>query len=273
MKFFLLVIFLTACSKISNSPEPEIVHFQNGEINLAGELFKPSGTGPFPAILYNHGSAPGMLNDIASKAIGPLFVKQGWIFFMPYRRGQGLSEKAGKYIGNEIEDSYKIGGENAASKKLVELMETEQLNDQMAAFKWLSEQKFVDSKRLAVQGNSFGGIQTLLAAEKIKFCAAIDAAGGADSWKDSPELRVLLRRTVRNSKTPIYFFQAENDFDLSPSKELTREMKLSGKKFELKIFPRFGASQKDGHSFPYAGANIWFADVFSFIQQNCPPTR
>lgn len=40
------------------SPIPyEIVHFPSGKLTLGGELFRPKGKGPFPAILYNHGSA------------------------------------------------------------------------------------------------------------------------------------------------------------------------------------------------------------------------
>src|SRR5215467_4599595 len=101
--------------------EPEIVHFQNEGVVLGGELFKPTGNGPFPAILYNHGSAPGMLNSQASKVIGPLFASKGWVFFMPYRRGQGLSSEAGPYIGDEIESARRRGGfsEGAVITKLL----------------------------------------------------------------------------------------------------------------------------------------------------------
>ena len=38
----------------------ETVTFPSGEITLHGVLYKPEGTGPFPAVIYNHGSAPGM---------------------------------------------------------------------------------------------------------------------------------------------------------------------------------------------------------------------
>ena len=31
-----------------------------------------------------------MYNNDAVEALGPLFAKQGWVFFAPYRRGQGL---------------------------------------------------------------------------------------------------------------------------------------------------------------------------------------
>ena len=69
-----------------------------------GVVYKPPGPGPFPAVLYNHGSAPGMLNSQAFEAvIGPRFAARGWVFFGPYRRGQGLSVQAGPYIGDQLD--------------------------------------------------------------------------------------------------------------------------------------------------------------------------
>src|SRR6202045_5561579 len=76
----------------------ETVIFPSGEITLHGVLYKPEGTGPFPAVIYNHGSAPGMLSQQAFAALGPVFAKHGWVFFGPFRRGQGLSASAGPYI-------------------------------------------------------------------------------------------------------------------------------------------------------------------------------
>ena len=74
---------------------------------------------------------------------------------------------------------------------------------------------------------------------------------------------------ARNSKSPLFFFQAENDFDLSPSKALSSAMKAAGKPFELKFYPAFGKTNKEGHSFSYVGTSIWFDDVFKFIEKNC----
>jgi len=38
-------------------------------------------------------------------------------------------------------------------------------------------------------------------------------------------------------KRPIFFFQAANDFDLSPSKTLSAEMNQVSKTYKLKIYP------------------------------------
>src|SRR6266480_4206556 len=63
---------------------PETVTFPSGEITLHGVLYKPEGTGPFPAVIYNHGSAPGMMSKEAFAALGPVFAGHGWVFFGPY---------------------------------------------------------------------------------------------------------------------------------------------------------------------------------------------
>jgi carboxymethylenebutenolidase len=248
----------------------EIVSFPSGNLTLHGSLYKPEGTGPFPAVIYNHGSAPGMLSREAFEALGPVFASRGWVFFGPYRRGQGLSAAAGPYIGDQIAAAEKKGGIRAGAATMVRLLETDHLNDQMAALAWLRKQRFVRPDRVAVAGNSFGGVEAVLGAEKSSYCAAIDSAGGAQSWAVAPELHVRMTRAVRHSRAPVFFFQAENDYDLSPSRTLSMEMKDAGKIFEMKIYPAFGASVQDGHSFGYFGGAVWADDVFRFLEQHCP---
>ncbi len=66
------------------SPTPyEVVHFPSGPRTLGGELFRPKGKGPFPAVLYNHGSVEGMKSDMAAAAMGPRYAAKGWIFSCP----------------------------------------------------------------------------------------------------------------------------------------------------------------------------------------------
>ena len=76
-------------------------------------------------------------------------------------------------------------------------------------------------------------------------------------------------RAVRNAKAPIFFFQAGNDYDLSPGRTLSTEMKDAGKVAELKIYPAFGKSAADGHSFAWAGSAVWADDVFRFLATHC----
>jgi carboxymethylenebutenolidase len=247
----------------------DIITFSSGTITLQGVIFKPEGRGPFPAVLYNHGSAGGMLSKDAFDALGPVFATHGWVFFGPYRRGQGLSASAGPYILDQIEAAQKTGGISAGAAAMVRLLETDHLSDQLSALAWLRKQPFVDAHRIAVAGNSFGGILTVFGAEKGQYCAAVASAAGAQSWALAPELQSVMTRAVRNAKMPIFFFQAANDYDLSPSKTLAAAMTEANKKHELKIYPEFGASPQDGHAFGYFGAAVWAKDVLEFLSQNC----
>jgi len=273
MKLILVLFFILNASADDTSPsQMKIVHFPSGNLTLGGELYKPKGDGPFPAVLYNHGSAEKFLSDTASKVIGPLYAAHGWVFFMPYRRGQGLSMAAGPYILDQIQASMDQGGQKAANETMIRLLTTDHLNDQLAGLAWLKNQKFVQANRIAVDGQSFGGIETVLGAEKYPFCAAIDAAGGSMSWKEAPELHTVMVEAARNSKSPAFFFQAENDFDTTPTKLLSSEMKSAGKTADFKIYPPFGdpKSNFDGHSFAWLGSATWFPDVYTFLQEHCP---
>jgi dipeptidyl aminopeptidase/acylaminoacyl peptidase len=152
---------------------------------------------------------------------------------------------------------------------MTRLLKTEHLQDQLAALQWLKSQKFVQGSQIAVAGNSFGGVETVLGAANAHYCAAVDASGGAESWSIAPDLQALMKEAVRKSNAPIFFIQAENDFDLSPSEILFAEMKLAGTEGKLKIYPPYGTTKRDGHSFAYLGSSIWFSDVFAFVEKHC----
>jgi carboxymethylenebutenolidase len=252
-----------------SAPAAEVVSFPSNSQVLHGVIYKPPGPGPFPAILFNHGSAPGMLSKDAFDALGPVFAGRGWVFFGPYRRGQGLSASAGPYIGDQIAEAKKSGGMPAGAAAMVRLLETDHLNDQLSALAWLSKQSFVQSGRIAVAGNSFGGVEAVLGAERGGYCAAIDSAGGAQSWSMAPGLQEVMLRAVRNSRTPIFFFQAANDYDISPSHTLSKAMKDAGETYEVKIYAAYGDSPEEGHTLGYFGSSIWLNDVMRFLNRHC----
>jgi hypothetical protein len=67
----------------------------------------------------------------------------------------------------------------------------------------------------------------------------------------------------------MFFFQAANDFDLSPSKKLSAKMGEVGKTYKLKTYPSYGDSPQDSHRFGYFGSDVWAEDVFGFLNQYC----
>jgi carboxymethylenebutenolidase len=205
----------------------------------------------------------------AFAALGPVFAGHGWVFFGPYRRGQGLSASAGQYIGDQIAAAEKAGGPSAAAAAMVRLLETDHLDDQFAALQWLRKQSFVHPNRIAVAGTSFGGIETVLGIERGGYCAGIDSAGGAQSWARAPELQSLMDSCRAKCKSANLLFSAANDFDLSPSRTLSAEMNDVSKPYKLKIYPAYGNSAGDGHTFGYFGSDVWADDVFGFLSQYC----
>jgi carboxymethylenebutenolidase len=240
------------------------VSFPSGTLTLHGFLFKPQGEGPFPAILWNHGSErlPGRLQPLAD-----FFTGKGYVFFVPHRRGQGRSADAAPYVMDVLRREGEQRGPSARSAKLVEMMEIH-LQDQLAALSYMRSLPAVNTKRIAVMGCSFGGIQTLLAAANATdIQASIDFAGGAESWKGSSDLRALMTKAARNANVPVLFIQAEGDYDLSPSRVLAKEMEKGGKPAQIHIYPSVGHSHQENHEFCVHGVDVWGPDVFAFIEK------
>jgi dipeptidyl aminopeptidase/acylaminoacyl peptidase len=259
-------------AKVKENPvHSQIVTYSEAgsPITLRGLIYKPPGDGPFPAVLYNHGSAPGMENTQAFDLLGPVFAAHGWVLFAPYRQGQGLSAEAGPYILDEIAAARRQGGPSAAAETMVKVLATDHLADQTTAFNWLSRQPFVQASRIATMGNSFGGVEALFGAQHLTYCAAIDASGGAESWAQAPELQAAMITAVNSIPIPVLFFQARNDYDVAPSLTLYKDMVDAGKVAEMHLYPAFGSTARDEHSLAYRGIPVWETDVFGFLDKHC----
>ena len=256
------IALLRSIGHAQSSPNPVEVTFPSGNLVLHGFLYKPDGKGPFPAVLWNHGSErrPGWLPELA-----PLFLSRGYAFFIPHRRGHGRSP--GEYVMDALDRANQSGGAQARSRKLVELMDLH-LQDQVAALDYLKSLPEIDKQRIAVAGCSFGGIQTILMAERgLGLRAAVDFAGAAQTWRSAPDLRERMLRAASKSQMPVLFIQAKNDYDVAPSRELAAEMEKSNKPHVLQIFPSFGKSNQEAHEFCIHGGDLWAPQVFSFLDQ------
>lgn len=255
--FFLA--FLAPDQNVSGQiKQAELVGFKSGDLELKGYLWKPLGDGPFPAVLWNHGSEklPGTVDTVAT-----YFVEKGYVFFVPHRRGQGRSP--GPYIMDELN---KAGSRGERGQLLVDLHEIH-LGDQLAGLKYLQNLSFVDTNRIAVMGFSFGGIQTMLAVERGPgYRVAVNCSGAAETWNGASSLRSRLTEAARKAKMPVFFLQAENDYDLTPNRVLSEEVRKAGQPVEATVYPAFGTGPRDGHSFCVRGTKIWGPDVLSFIE-------
>lgn len=165
------------------APAQEIT-FPSGSLTLHGFLFKPAGDGPFPAILWNHGSEllPGRLQPLAD-----FFTGKGYVFFIPHRRGQGRSSDAGPYVMDVLRTEGQQRGSSARSAKLVEMMEVH-FQDQLAALAYLHSLVFVDAKRIVAMGCSFGGFKRSSRRRRLPIFARLSTSRAAPKAGKDPRI-------------------------------------------------------------------------------------
>lgn len=240
------------------------VSFKNGDLSLVGFLFRPSGAGPFPAIVWNHGSERNPGTGPQFDSVAAIFVPAGYVVFAPMRRGHGYSE--GEYIQDLLQRESRRGPD-AVHHILVEQMEGPQLDDQLAGQAYLKSLPYVDTSRLIVAGCSYGGIQTLLAAERGEgYRAAVAISPAAESWAASKPLQDRLIKAVEKINIPVFIIQPQKDANVTPGYTLGMEFQRLGKPYGLQIYPPFGPEDQTGHCFGGArGMHVWAQDALRFI--------
>lgn len=155
------------------------VEFKVGSETLRGKLYVPEGKGPFPGVIFFHGSggSGGMYFDLAEK-----FASKGIIGFAFNYRGAGLSD------GVFEEQTLSMG-----------------IEDAKAALEFFISLPELDKKRIGLLGASFGGFLAGLLAKDfpisslILFCSAAYDKNGLSKQRDfAGELN---ERTFLNSES------------------------------------------------------------------------
>jgi carboxymethylenebutenolidase len=270
---FFLLLPLSALCETKRSMVPQTVEFPSGQVRLKAYLWKPAGPGPFPAVLFSHGSGgnsadltAGMQITESASILAPFFIKHGYAFLYPFRRGHGLSADQAPFMQDVLRREETEKGRDARQRLQFKLLTTDQLDDVMAALAFLKTVPGIDIHRIAVAGNSFGGQLTLLAAERDSTIrAVVTFAGAAGSWERSAEVRDRLLTAVRKTNAAIMLIHAENDYSTAAGRALGEELERLHKPYSLKIYPRVGLTSDDGHNMLYENIPAWESDVFEFL--------
>jgi len=241
----------------------ERVTFKSGNLTLVGFLFKPGKPGRLPGLIWNHGSEKDPGSAPQFDAVAAVFVPAGYVVFAPMRRGHGDSE--GPYIQDQLQSRGALG-----NQLQVQLLESEQLDDQLAGLAYLKSLPYVDQGRLAVAGCSYGGIQTLLGAERSAgYKAAVAISPAALSWNRNPLLQNRLILAAQRIEIPVFLIQPPKDASLEPSRVLGREFQRLGKPYTGKIYPKDIPEDLQTHCFGgiRRGSHIWAHDVLAFLAE------
>jgi dienelactone hydrolase len=271
-KIITIIIILLGWS-ITELEAQDLLHLdtvvvQSGPLTLKGLLWRPVGSGPFPAIIYCHGGYKDAetIHDIV---LGPIFAKQGYAFLFLFRRGIGLSKGQGINATDLMDKAFQEKGQDERNKVQLQELETTQLEDVSAGLAFIQARKDIDKNRIAVAGVSIGASLALLLAENhLNLKAVILLAPIGYSWDRSPQLRLRLMTAAKNISAPVMIVQAANDYSLNPTHMLDSVMNENNKAHLIKIYSSFGNSQTEGHHFIFLSTQTWEADVFTFLSKN-----
>ncbi|MBB3926264.1 dipeptidyl-peptidase-4 [Sphingobium jiangsuense] len=209
----------------------------------------------YPVFMIHYGG-PGGGRQVTNQWTGPLqhyLVQQGWIVFAVDNRG---TPDRGKAFEDPIHHA----------------MGTVEVADQLAGVEWLKRQPFVDPKRIATYGWSYGGYMTLKLLEKAPGVFAAGIAGApVTKWElyDTHYTeRYLGDPKAKNSAYPaanalaeaktiadpllLIHGMADDNVVLEHSTAFMSAMQGLGKPFDLMLYPgqthRFAGEGPNVHS-------------------------
>jgi carboxymethylenebutenolidase len=240
-------------------PAPRRVTFRGGDRPLHGLLYEPDGAGPFPAVVWNHGSEP---RPEPRPELADFYLAAGYVLFLPHRRGHG--ESPGEYPIAELQRRLGSADRRDLIAGLIDLHHRYR-EDTVAAVDWLARRPSVDASRVVVSGVSHGAIQALLAA-RDGVGACVPFAPAAMAWRGNPELQDWLVAAAREASAPVFLLQAQNDYDLGPSEVLGAVLARKGAPHRCRVYPPYGDSAQAGHAgFACHATAVWGADVLEFL--------
>jgi dienelactone hydrolase len=240
---------------------------------LAATILRPEGSGPFGAVVLNHGvsgSARERAKESPELLMGAaqVFARRGYIVVMPLRRGFGATGgEMAEDPGSCAKPDYNKAERNAA-------------DDVMAAYQYARALPYVDGSKMILAGQSAGGMVSLFTAgtrspEGLTAVLSFAAGRGGDP-DTSPgvpcavePIAKVLDSLGKSVKVPVLFHYAENDLFFNPktSRLWFERFAAGGAQAEYILQPAFGS---DGHYLfgSMLGVRYWLPAVEGFLAKH-----
>ncbi len=199
--------------------------YRSEGLRIRGEMARPSGPGPFPVVIWNHGDD--RFREKGMIKFGPIsdcesLTQKGWIYFFPDRRGAGRSEGPPPPW---VDPAVPPNAVAQANEKWTEKTS----HDILAGLKYLQALGFADLTRVAIVGYSGGADVTIYTAgaAPAAFRAVVVQAGGIPF---APERGLgFYVKWARPIKAPILLQYGRQDSLLPLGQAFNRALKGMGK--------------------------------------------
>jgi len=246
------------------STDPDVLMFTT--------VFRPSGSGPFPLVVMNHGTTQNPVQRqyfplLEFQAAALWFVRQGFVVAAPQRPGHG--ETGGVYL-EDVDDCSSAGFLAAGRAGAANIRKT---------IDYMTTQSFVRSDHVVVVGQSAGGWDTLafVSENPSDVRAAINFDGGRGGHFQGrpnnncrPDQLVEATRVLgRTARTPTLWIYTKNDSYFGPelSKQMFQAWEAGGANAEYHLLPAF---KQEGHllvDYPQ-GVAVWAPIVQQFLAEH-----
>jgi len=233
---------------------------------LETTVFQPNGPGPFPLIIINHGKDPGRPNLQQRDRfyhMAHAFVERGYAVMVPMR--QGFANSTGNYRDH--------GCDMTANG----YTQAEDIGD---ALDYARAQKWVDTDRIVIAGQSYGGLAAIALGTQdlagvrglINFAGGLRDDSNNCGWRSA--LVSAFAEYGAQNKVPSLWMYGQNDSLFSP--ELVARMhdafEQAGGRARL---VEYAAFKRDAHGMLASrdGEKVWLADTMRFLHDVGMPTK
>jgi dienelactone hydrolase len=230
------------------------------ELRLEATLYRPSGPGPYPVVVFNHGSTGGgrvlPTTTVRYPATSQFFVERGMAVLTAMRRGRGAS--GGRYLERyECDPAVLTSGVERGMADLDVIMD------------YVARQPWADMTRLVIGGMSRGAFLSIVytSARRPPARGVINFAGGWTAERCEARVGVherMMEKAGRTATVPTLWLYSENDRNYGPAavRAAHRAFVQAGGAAEFHMFPPIG---HDGHILLPGRVEVWSPAVDGFL--------
>jgi dienelactone hydrolase len=237
-------------------------------------VYRPTGAGPFPTLVMNHGSTGSgdkperFINTWTNPELARVFVRRGWQVFYPQRRGRGKSD--GLY-----DEGFELNRSRYSCDPALTLPGMERaLADLDVVMAHVLTRSDVDSSHLLIGGVSRGGILSSVYAgtRASPFLGVLNFVGGwvADRCPQPDAVNTVSFRRAAAFAKPVLWLYGDKDpfYSLSHSRMNFDAFTAAGGKGNFVTYPP--PTGQNGHSI-HAYPSVWQTAVDSYLKEVVPP--